>query len=166
MFKVMYLTIQESFVQRGDTQRRGGLHVEAPGAGGSFAAAIEHRWGQGIAWSPDELKGGLYIASNVANKTAVWDALIDTKEASVDSHGGIDHLRPYIGNGKKIPANRLVWLTDRTPHEALAQEQDGYRQFFRLVTSDISLWFAAHSTPNPLVPVPEHVQIIEDSKFG
>jgi hypothetical protein len=95
----------------------------------------------------------------------VWDALIDSSFGVVDSLGGIENLRPFIGNGKKMPANMLVWLTDRTPHEALPQEQDGFRQFFRLVTSDISVWFAAHSTPNLKVPVPDHIQIIDESKF-
>jgi hypothetical protein len=166
--KVMYLTVQESYISARETQRRAGLHVEAPGAirsGGSFVAAVEHGWGQGVALSPDELHGGIFIASNIDNTCAVWDALIDSSLGVVDSLGGIENLRPFIGNGKKIPANLLVWLTDRTPHEALPQEQDGFRQFFRLVTSEISVWFAAHSTPNPKVPVPDHIQIIDESKF-
>lgn len=168
--EVMYLTVQESVVKKEETQRRPGLHIEAPSASarhqsGDFVAGLEHRWGMGMAFSPDERKGGLYIASNMNNTTAVWDALVDTKLGAVDFHGGIDHLRPYIGKGKKLPAGLLVWLTDHTPHEALPQEKDGYRQFFRLVTGDISVWFAAHSTPNPKVPVPSYVKIIGDSKF-
>ncbi len=62
-------------------------------------------------------------------------------------------------------ANQLIWLTDRTPHEALPQEHDGCRQFFRLVTSKISVWFEEHSTPNPMVPLPEYVEVIRGSKF-
>jgi hypothetical protein len=30
-------------------------------------------------------------------------------------------------------------------------EQDGDRQFFRLVVGRISAWYSAHSTANPLV---------------
>lgn len=90
----------------------------------------------------------------------------DHKLGAVDTHGGIDHLRPYVGKGKKLPAGLLVWLTDHTPHEALPQIESGYRQFFRLVTADISVWFAAQSTPNPKVPVPSHVEIIGESKFS
>jgi hypothetical protein len=167
---VMYLTVQEGFVKAKDTQRRPGLHIEAPAASvrhsGEFAAAIEHfHWGYGEAHSPDELHGGLYVASTMSNTTAVWDALVDSKLGAVDTHGGIEHLRPFIGKGKKLPSGMLVWMTDRTPHEALPQEVDGYRQFFRLVTADISVWFAEHSTPNPKVPVPAHVKIIGESKF-
>lgn len=173
MGQVMYLSVQESFVKASDTQRRAGLHVEAPAASfrhtnsGTFVAGEEaFRWGSGSAKSPDELHGGLYLASNVSNTTAVWDALVnDVKLGGVDFHGGMEHLRPFIGKGKKLPAGLLVWMTDRTPHEALPQEQDGYRQFIRLVTADISVWFAAHSTPNPKVPVPAHVKIIGESKF-
>ena len=166
---VMYLTVQESYIEAGKTQRRPGLHIEAPASGcqrGEFAAALEHRWGFGMAYSADELHGGLYIATSTSNTTAVWDALVDSKLGAVDTYGGMDHLRPYIGRGKKIPANLLVWLTDRTPHEALPQEEGGYRQFFRLVTSDITVWYAAHSTLNPRVPVPTHVKIIDESKFS
>lgn len=170
--EVMFLTVQESFVEAKKTQRRPGLHIEAPAASvhhqinGEFVAGLEHRWGMGIAFSPDERKGGLYIASNMNNTTAIWDALVDHKLGAVDTHGGIEHLRPHIGEGKKLPANLLVWLTDHTPHEALPQKEDGNRQFFRLVTGDVSVWFAAHSTPNPKVPVPSHIKVIGESKFS
>lgn len=168
---VMYLTVQEGFVEADVTQRRPGLHVEAPSASvahyqsGQFVAGLEHRWGWGHAYSADERTGGLYLASNISDTTAVWDALVDSKLGAVNTHGDIEHLRPYIGKGKKLPADLLVWLTDHTPHEALPQKEDGYRQFFRLVTGDISVWFAAQSTPNPKVPVPSHVKVIGESKF-
>jgi len=170
MGQVMYLTVHESEVDVNGTQRRPGLHIEAPSASvrhsGEFVAGMEdYRWGFGESFTGDEFLGGLYIASTISNTTAVWDALIDSKLGAVDTHGGIEHLRPFVGKGKKLPAGLLVWLTDRTPHEALPQERGGYRQFFRLVTADISIWFAAHSTPNPKVPVPSHVKIIGESKF-
>ena len=49
------------------------------------------------------------------------------------------------------------------PHEALHEQEDGSRQFFRLVISDISVWYAAHSTSCPNVPVPSHAKIISES---
>jgi len=167
--KVCYLTICESFVKAGETQRRAGLHTEAPGAiqgpGGTFTAAWEHHWGMGMAYTDDTLEGGLFIASNLDSTCEVWNALIDPAGGIADSQGGVEHLRPYLGEGSRLCAGELVWLTDRTPHEALPQREDGYRQFFRLVTSNVSLWFKAHSTPNPKVPLPSHVKIIEGSKF-
>jgi len=165
--KVCYLTVQEGWVGRGDTQRRGGLHIEAPGQFRSdphFLAGNEHNWGRGIALTPDELHGGLFIASNMAGTSAVWNALVD--KSVVDSHGGIEPLRPFLGPPTQLEANELVWLTDRTPHEALKQSQEGYRQFFRLVTHEISFWLEEHSTPNPLTPLPSHIPIVEGSKFA
>lgn len=166
--KVVYLTVTESFVKAGNSQRRGGLHIEAPGSfatEASFAAALEHHWGVGIAFSPDELHGGIYMASNVNRTCKVWNALV-TQTGAVDSHGGMEYLRHLIGGGYEMAANELVWMTDKTPHEALPQEKDAYRQFFRLVTSDISVWFADHSTPNPNVPLPDYVRVVEGSKFA
>ena len=42
------------------------------------------------------------------------------------------------------------------------------RQFFRLVTSEVSLWFEEHSTKNPpgVVPDPNITKIVKGSKFN
>ena len=191
--KICYLTIQESDVQEGSTQRRGGLHIEAPpvgssGVGGNFMA----HWGGG---TYDEIKdrprGGLYMASNIAESTAVYDALIclhpheeeenisskgmcdmdgscEAKIATVGEHGDIEHLRQYIPDNREyhLNPNTIYWMTDRTPHEALPVEAGVHRQYFRLVTSDISHWYAAHSTKNPNCPLPDSVTVITRSKFN
>lgn len=31
--------------------------------------------------------------------------------------GGMAHLRPYLGEARKLAANELVWLTDKTPQK-------------------------------------------------
>ena len=49
----------------------------------------------------------------------------------------------------------ITLICDRTPHESLPLPQSGCRQFFRLVTSEVSLWYADHSTPNPLGVQPD-----------
>jgi hypothetical protein len=166
--KVCYLTVSEGNVQSSKTQRRGGLHTEAPGSfssGAKFIPAWEHSWGMGMAYSSDELKGGLYMASNMDDTCEIFDALVNNSVGEVNYHGGMEHLRPFIGEGTTLLANELVWLTDRTPHEALPQFHEGYRQFFRLVTSNISLWFEDHSTLNPCVALPDYVTVIRGSKF-
>lgn len=166
--KVCYLTVSEGFIRASDTQRRGGLHIEAPRTSfqsdPAFIAGLEHAWGMGVAWTTDELHGGIYVASNMDNTSCVWDALVD--KSAPNSQGGIEHLRPFLGEGHKLKAGELVWMTDRTPHEALPQEVDGYRQFFRLVTSEISIWYAAHCTPNPSVPLPDSVKVTHENKFA
>ena len=174
--RVLYLTVSEGFVNAESTQRRAGVHVEAAelsrgsqGVAGTFFAGTESNWGGGVRedyGAPDQYYGGLYMASNTANTCMLWDALVDKGQGITDFHGGGEHLRSFIGKGTKLQANELAWLTDRTPHEALPQEKSGYRQFFRLVTSNISVWFQQHSTPNPKVAVPDYVQIIVDNKFA
>jgi hypothetical protein len=166
--KVCYLTVSERFIRASDTQRRGGLHIEAPRTSlqsdPAFTAAREHAWGMGVAFTQDELHGGIYMASNMDNTSCVWDALVD-KSAS-NSHGAIEHLRPFLGEGHRLQAGELIWMTDRTPHEAVPQEVDGYRQFFRLVTNEISIWYADHCTPNPSVPLPDFVKVTHENKFA
>lgn len=135
--------------------------------GGAFIAAWEHSWGRGFFYTPDEFEGGLYMASNMDHTCQIWDALISPYEGIVNQQGGnADYLRPFLGVSTKLKRNELVWLTDRTPHEALPQEHDGFRQFFRLVTSDVSIWFEEHSTPNPKVPLPSYVTVIKGNKFA
>jgi hypothetical protein len=168
--KICYLTIAEGWVAAEQTQRRAGIHVEAPGThtqenGSKFVTAVEHRWGCGYAHSDDEWHGGLFMASSLSNTCAVWNALVDTTTGAVDRQGGMELLRPYLGPPTLLRAVHLVWLTDKTPHEALPQQEDGYRQFFRLVTSIISLWFQEHSTPNPKVPLPSHIRVVKGNKF-
>ncbi len=66
-----------------------------------------------------------------------------------------------------MEANRMYWMTDRTPHEWLPLKTTTYCQFFRLVTSQVGLWFADHSTPNPngVKPDPKITKIVEGNKF-
>ena len=46
--------------------------------------------------------------------------------------------------------------------------QAGYRQFFRLVSSEVSLWYRDHSTPNPLgvLPDPALTTTVAGDKFS
>jgi hypothetical protein len=178
--KVMYLTISEGLVDESATQRRSGLHVEAAGGiqgiEGKFLAGTESNWGGGvrefyygadkIAGAFDAYEGGLYMASNMDDTCELFDALVAKGQGLVDYHGSGDHLRLFIGTSTKLKANELAWLTDRTPHQALPQPKKGYRQFFRLVTSNISVWFQQHSTANPKVPIPADVVTITGDKIS
>lgn len=163
--KVGYLTIQEGKVAAGTTQRRPGLHTDShldgtvtwkqgEGLYPAFGRPMIWRWGGRV--------GGLYMASTVDKSTRVWNAYI--KAPGV--FGDCEHLRPFLGEGRLLQKNTMVWMTDGTPHEALPVEEDTERQFFRLVTSNVDVWYAAHSTPNPLgiVPPPSCI-IIDANKF-
>lgn len=174
--KVLYLTVEEGWVEAGETQRRGGLHIESPrytqffqspGHTDGVWSGIPGRigWGRGVL-KDDQFIGGLYMASTISNTCRVYHALVD--KSAVDTHGGLDHLAQLIPDAQAydMRANELVWMTDRTPHIVLAQEHREYRQFFRLVTSSLSIWNAVHNTPNPKVSLPEHVIVVHTSRFA
>ena len=68
----------------------------------------------------------------------------------------------------ELKGGQLYWITDRTPHESMIMETGGQRQFFRIVTSQVSLWYKDHSTPNPLgvTPDPNVTKIVVGNKFS
>ena len=116
-----------------------------------------------------EYKGGLYMASNVANSTRVWgDTQIVRPEHVVGPLGDLESLRHYLGEGCTLDAGEIVWMTDTTPHESLPLPAGTRRQYFRLVTNHVSAWFADHSTKNPLgiVPDPDLTTIVHGDKFA
>ena len=195
--KVCYLTVHESLVTCNQSQRRPGLHTDNPGSimiqgvgtsgevkqvenhgeskgnGTQLARFYEHHWGMGVNLKSKQVEGGIYMASNVENSCAVWNSRIrrDTTNGNTEiigRHGDVEHLRNYIGKREVMKANTIYWITDRTPHESLPLKNETYRQYFRLVTHHVSLWFEDHSTKNPLgiVPDPKITKIVQGSKFG
>eukprot|EP00092_Neocalanus_flemingeri_P001415 GFUD01001511.1.p1 GENE.GFUD01001511.1~~GFUD01001511.1.p1 ORF type:complete len:396 (+),score=91.78 GFUD01001511.1:127-1314(+) len=196
--KVNYLTIKESYVEIGTSQRRPGLHVDSPGkvilkkedgdnfvnGKGSSQPYRSNGWGRGCAHFIDPhyseietnvhimkdggfvLNGGIYVASSIPSSCRAWNCSITP--AAVGRLGDIEHMREALpGPGVDLQAGRLYWLSDRTPHESLALPKGSYRQFFRLVTSQVSLWYKDHSTPNPLgvVPDPRITRTVVGNKF-
>ena len=196
--KVYYLTIQESWVEPGNSQRRPGLHVDSPGSvkikgedikasglddkgNGKSKRYRGHGWGFGCAhsvggqneefedWSLNKyiMQGGIYVASSVSGSSRVWNCGIDP--VGVGPLGDIEHLRFLLpGAGKVLDPGQLYWITDKTPHESLPLKERTYRQFFRLVTADVSLWYKDHSTANPLgvEPDPGITKIVVGNKFS
>ena len=174
--RVAYLTVQESHVGAGKTQRRPGLHIDRPGAivdGARYVKAQEWgnneytalQWGGGCCTREGVAIDGIYLASTVAGSTRVFDSLVVAPGDVTDAHGGVEHMRERLGGaGVDLPADQLHWITDRTPHEALPMASDGDRQFFRLVVGRVSVWYAAHSTANPLCE--PDAPIVHGSKFA
>merc|ERR1712190_705479 len=83
--KIGFLTIQESFVEKGNTQRRPGLHVECPGLvniakGAGDVIEPEQRvftWGLGsYSVQENRFRGGIYMASNVAQSCRLWNCRV------------------------------------------------------------------------------------------
>ena len=182
--RIAYLTIQEGWVPVGETQRRPGLHIERPGPGGRFVTPgpppfdrdsefSSLSWGLGHWGTDGHPVDGFYMMSSVADSCRVWPTLIDDPEDVTDQHGGIEHMRDYLGPGMPLAANEMCWITDRTPHESMplaAPPEDPtatrvYRQFFRLVVGPISVWYTKHNTPSP-VGVPPEAQVSHEDKFA
>jgi len=176
--KVGYLTIHESLVRKGESQRRPGVHIETPGLVlGAEGKYHQHpaMWGCGLVEASRKefpnlprVVGGLYMASNVQSSCNVWNTLITDPGIVVGHHGDLEHVRDILGNPTPMRANQIYWLTDRTPHESLPLKEEQHRQFFRLVTSSLSVWFPEHSTANRLgtVPDPSVTTLVEKNKFA
>jgi hypothetical protein len=176
--RVAYLTIDECPVtEAGQTHRREGVHVESGGLLHHFYPYDHYfpdnngvaGWGGGQFGGDGYLFGGIFLASNMANTTAVWNSRIhDPCGNVIGKHGSLERLRPLLGKPSKIlQTGELIWMTDRTPHESLPiQDVSQRRQFFRLVVGEIAFWYADHSTPNPTgFKLPTDVQVVYGNKF-
>ncbi|KAK3262522.1 hypothetical protein CYMTET_28630 [Cymbomonas tetramitiformis] len=173
-----YLTIQESEVPTNTSQRRPGLHTETPGIcrdRGSYFHGKSLGWGQG--WAKPRLLGGIFMASTLADSCEVWENAQVTEPTVIARHGDVEHLRATLASTRelrprRLKANEMVWITDTTPHESLplapcsGGEKTVRRQYFRLVAGAISVWYAAHSTPNPIPSIQPEAEIIHGNKFG
>ena len=90
--KVFYLTIHESRVEPGKSQRRPGVHIdnsgplkikngcfkqnciEGEGVGSiTFSRNSFYNWGGGSLYTNESLSGGIFIASNVPNSCRLWN---------------------------------------------------------------------------------------------
>eukprot|EP01084_Bolivina_argentea_P120399 213405_1 len=166
---ICFLTIHESYVLKGRTQRRPGLHIEWPGSGSNGNTHWTYGWGGGYLQ-----KDGIYIASNISDTCAVWNCRIldddnEEKTGVVGNMGNLQHLRSMLSPNKRctLDAHKLYWITDRTPHEVLPMTKSAWRQFFRLVSSKLGVWYEQHSTKNlmGIVPNPSITKIVQGNKF-
>jgi hypothetical protein len=174
---VAYLTIDESVVEPGDSQRRPGLHIERPGRivhGGRVVREGEDgfrelAWGLGLWMSGKQgyPVDGIYMASNVAKSCAIYPLQITSPSNVVDEHGGVEHMRHLLGEPQLLDQGELCWFTDTTPHESLPIAGDApvHRSFFRIVVGRISVWYSKHNTPNPTGLAPD-APISDDDKWG
>ena len=187
--QIYYLTIQEGWVEPNKTQRRPGIHTDNPGPvalkyadkltpqsegkGSSTFRWYEHHWGRGVIVQKQKYEGGIYMTSSVPNSWCVWNCKIERDSESgteiMWQHDSCEHLREFLPENRKImmEPNVLYWITDRTPHESQPVKERTYRQFFRVVTENVSLWFADHSTPNPCGVLPDSsiTKIVRGNKF-
>lgn len=110
-------------------------------------------WGGG--WGGISDDAGIYMAST-DGMTEVWNGI----QPKRDTHGRCDP----VGNSIKMSENTLYWMTDLTPHAALPSMIDGKRQFIRIVSPQVDVWYKKHSTENPFGIKP-NATIIDVDKF-
>ena len=78
------------------------------------------------------------MASTVDASCKAWNCKIVkdhvTGKEVIGKHGNVEHLRHLLCDkwAQTTEANRLYWMTDRTPHESLPLRTRTFRQFFRL----------------------------------
>ena len=117
--KVGYLTIHESEINEDNqSHRRGGVHTETPGRiwlDSTNDPSMKETNVKG-AWTPQNTpvpgtvawgrgchdgenpffynyEGGIFMASNVANSTRVWNCQIEDPDFAVGPLGDLEHLR-------------------------------------------------------------------------
>lgn len=154
---VYYLTIDESYVNKGSTQRRPGIHTESYSVYQNDNLIYDVMWGG---------KDGMFIASNISNTTRIFNCRV--KPEIIGHLGSLEHISDYLNS--KIPSitmerNKLYWMSDYTPHESLPVQETCFRQFYRLVNCDLSHWYSKHSTHNPLCSPPPSTIIVDSNKF-
>jgi len=97
--RVGYLTVQESVVQGGNSQRRPGLHTEgftrAPFDSGCITQLpVWHGWGFGHALRTGKFQGGIFMASNVSGSCNVYNVIVP--QELVGKGGDVEHLRSFL----------------------------------------------------------------------
>lgn len=157
--EVGYLTIDESYVESGKTQRgynsagiQRNVHIEV-GRDESF-----NHWGGGNGGGGG-LWGGKYntileedtmvlIANSISDTCRVWDVreMAYTKDGDLSEY--IDRYPEETG--MMLKAGELAKISIFTPHECVIQKKPGRRQFFRIVGKGVQ-GREEYFTINPLL---------------
>jgi len=97
--RVVYLTVHESVVVEGTSQRRPGLHTEgfmrAPCDSGTIKEMPRwHPWGFGHPIGKGKFEGGIFMASTVSDSTHIYNALVPKQ--LIGKGGDVEHLREVL----------------------------------------------------------------------
>ena len=155
--EIGYLTIDESFVDSGKTQRgynskgiNRNVHIEV----GRYEN--NNRWGGsggGSSWGgknhtllDDDTM--VLIANNISDTCRVWD----TKEMSYTDDGDLsEYIDRYPENtGRLLKSGEVAKISIFTPHECISQKESKFRQFFRIVGKGVT-GREEYFTVNPLL---------------
>ena len=149
-----YLTVHESVVKAGSSQRRPGLHTEGFRLAPHDAGKLErepfwHGWGFGDVLRPGVVEGGIFMASNVDNSTHVYNALVPP--ALVGAGGDVEHLRPTLertmGEPPRPRVRRFSYNTNaHAPMGSAHQDLKGARVKGPISLQANELWWITDRT--------------------
>jgi len=153
--QVGYVTVDERYIDVGETLRRPGLHVDGwhkteadvtaggwGGDGGTWGGSGGGSWG-GVGRGQGGT--GLVTVSNPAG-CMVYDQEFDGEPAP---EGDCEHLRPQCTVGYLLEANTVYWMAPLCVHESLPAGYAQKRQFLRLSMPSTADWYEGY-TENPL----------------
>lgn len=153
--ELCFITISESEVLRGNSQRRPGIHVERNGSD---------------AWGGSWGGGGVFLATDTPDSLRIWDTEIPLgliKGGGEIEYQALEAIAHPDAPSFMAKPNTLYQISDRVPHESVPLKKDSYRRFFRFVGPDVGAWFADHSTHNPNLSLEDSgVKVIHGSKFS
>lgn len=146
--EVGFLTIDESFVDAGKSQRgystsgaNRNVHIEV--------GRVENLncWGGGVnTLLDDETK--VLIANSISDTCRLWNKL---EKASTKDGDLSDYIDRYPEEtGTLLKAGELAKISIFTPHECVSQKQDSKRQFFRIIGKGVR-GRESYFTINPLM---------------
>ena len=155
--EIGYLTIDESFVNSGESQRgynskgiNRNVHIEV----GRYEN--KNRWGGsggGSSWGGRnqtllEDDTMVLIANNISDTCRVWD----NKELSYTDDGDLsEYIDRYPEHtGMMLKSGEVAKISIFTPHECITQKESGFRQFFRIVGKGVT-GREEYFTVNPLL---------------
>jgi hypothetical protein len=146
--EIGYLSIDESFVKKGKSQRgynskgiERNVHIEVG------TMNNKHRWGGKYNTLLEETTKVL-IANNISNTCKLWDTL----DKRYTNDGDLsEYITDYPENsGILLKAGELAKISIFTPHECIIQNESGKRQFFRIVGKGVT-GRESYFTVNPLL---------------
>lgn len=150
--KIGFLTIDESFVEGGKSQRgynaagiTRNVHIEVG------RHENQNRWGSSWGGKMKTLLDDttmVLIANNISNTCRFWN----TKEMSFTQDGDLSaYIDKYPENtGILLKSGEVAKISIFTPHECVIQKESAHRQFFRIVGEGVK-GREDYFTINPLI---------------
>lgn len=138
------LTIDESFIEKGKTQRgynnagiNRNVHIEVGQceAGNRWGGGGTSTWGGGYKTLLEDSTEVL-IANSINDTCRLWD----TKDFSYTKDGDLSHVIDKYPEhtGVMLKAGELAKISIFTPHECIEQKEDSKRQFIRIIGKGVT----------------------------